>query len=161
MNHIRIRPIEDDDRPMVVSLLQKHAGSHLMVSRGKLLDASEQLGFLAEDERGIVGIMTLHFADGQCEVFTLHAFYQREGIGSQLLKQAEAEARVRNITRLWLITTNDNVEAIAFYQIFGWKIAAIHIDAIEQSRKLKPQIPLIGNHGIPIRDEIEFEKQLQ
>ena len=31
---------------------------------------------------------------------------------------------------------------------------------MEESRKLKPEIPLIGEYEIPIRDEIEFEMEI-
>jgi hypothetical protein len=39
-------------------------------------------------------------------------------------------------------------------------LVAIHRNAIEISRKLKPSIPIIGKHGIPIKHEIEFEMNL-
>ena len=62
--------------------------------------------------------------------------------------------------RVWLITTNDNLDAIRFYQRRGFMISAIYKNALEFSRKLKPSIPTIGRYGIYMRDEIEFEKQL-
>jgi hypothetical protein len=63
-------------------------------------------------------------------------------------------------TRLWLITTNDNLHALRFYQKRGFMLVAVHRNAVEQSRKLKPEIPLYGKDGIPIRDEIELEMLL-
>jgi hypothetical protein len=36
-------------------------------------------------------------------------------------------------------------------------LVAIHENALEQSRRLKPEIPLTGLEGRPIRDELEFE----
>jgi RimJ/RimL family protein N-acetyltransferase len=62
--------------------------------------------------------------------------------------------------RLWLITTNDNEPAIQFYQRRGMTLVAIHHNALSESRKLKPEIPLIGLGGQPLRDEIEFEYRL-
>jgi hypothetical protein len=59
--------------------------------------------------------------------------------------------------RLWLITTNDNLHALRFYQRRGLVLVAVHRNAIEQSRKLKPQIPKLGYDNIPVRDEIELE----
>jgi hypothetical protein len=50
--------------------------------------------------------------------------------------------------------------ALRFYQQRGFVLAAIHRNALEQSRKLKPEIPLVGNDGIPLRDEIELEMML-
>ena len=70
------------------------------------------------------------------------------------------EARARGCSRVWFITTNDNVDAIRFYQRRGFTIAAVHVNALAESRRLKPSIALVGNYGIPIRDEIEFEMML-
>ena len=30
--------------------------------------------------------------------------------------------------------------------------------ALDESRKIKPQIPMIGTNGIPIKHEIEFKR---
>jgi hypothetical protein len=59
-----------------------------------------------------------------------------------------------------LITTNDNTAALRFWQKRGFKLLRVHRNAVEKSRKLKPEIPLTGNDGIPIRDEIELEMML-
>ena len=39
-------------------------------------------------------------------------------------------------------------------------MVCIYRKEIEYSRKIKPEIPIIGNYGIEIRDEIEMEKWL-
>ena len=90
----------------------------------------------------------------------MNAIEERKGIGTALLDEIESLAKQKNCKRLWLITTNDNVDALRFYQKRGYEIKAVHPHAIEESRKIKPQIPLIGNYGIPIRDEIEMDKLL-
>jgi hypothetical protein len=66
--------------------------------------------------------------------------------------------RAQGCRRLWLITTNDDRPARAFYQAFGWRQCAIHRGAITAARRLKPQIPPTGHAGIPIEHEIEFER---
>jgi len=72
----------------------------------------------------------------------------------------EKLAKMKNCSRIWLITTNDNVDALRFYQKRGYEIKSVHRYAIEESRKIKPQLPFVGKYGIPIRDEIEMEKSL-
>jgi hypothetical protein len=67
------------------------------------------------------------------------------------------EARKRNCWRVFLITTNDNLNALGFYQKRGFELVAIHRGAVNESRKVKPSIPLIGDNNIPLRDEIELE----
>jgi GNAT superfamily N-acetyltransferase len=77
-----------------------------------------------------------------------------------LINAVVEEARKRNCTRIFLITTNDNLNALGFYQKRGFELVAIHRGAVNESRKIKPGIPLMGNDGIPLRDEIELELTL-
>jgi ribosomal protein S18 acetylase RimI-like enzyme len=85
---------------------------------------------------------------------------QRRGVGSALLERVAAEARSRSCRRLWLITTNDNLNALGFYQRRGLRLVALRRDAIAEARKLKPEISAVGAQGIPIRDDIELELAL-
>jgi ribosomal protein S18 acetylase RimI-like enzyme len=62
--------------------------------------------------------------------------------------------------RLYLVTTNDNTRALRFYQKRGFTICAVRLNVMDESRKIKPQISLTGEDGIPIRDEIELELEL-
>jgi ribosomal protein S18 acetylase RimI-like enzyme len=87
----------------------------------------------------------------------LETFLQNKGIGTQIIEKIKEIAKIKNCKRIWLITSNDNIDAIKFYQRKGFNIANIYKNAMDKSRELKPSIPLIGNYEIPIRDEIEFE----
>ena len=69
-------------------------------------------------------------------------------------------AKKAGCSRIWLITTNDNLHALGFYQRRGFVIKAVHPNALDRSRELKPSIPLISENGIPLRDEIELEMSL-
>lgn len=40
------------------------------------------------------------------------------------------------------------------------RLVAVHQGAVDAARRLKPAIPLIGKHGIPIHDELELELEL-
>jgi N-acetylglutamate synthase-like GNAT family acetyltransferase len=78
-----------------------------------------------------------------------------------LIDKAIEEARIRGCRRLFLITTNDNLNALGFYQKRGFEIVAIYRGAVNESRKRKPSIPQVGMNGIPLRDEIELEIKLK
>jgi ribosomal protein S18 acetylase RimI-like enzyme len=160
MNNICIRPICLSDKATVEDLLREHWGDCKVVSRGKVYDAAVLPGFVALDGGSFVGLVTLHMEGGACEVVTLDAYMQGKGIGSALMRAAEEFAVARNCRRLWLITSNDNVGALLFYQKLGFRIVAVHLDAIDEARKIKPQIPHVAENGIPIRDEIELVKPL-
>lgn len=62
---------------------------------------------------------------------------------------------------LWLVTTNDNVDAIRFYQRRGFRLSALRPGAVEEARRdLKAEIPEVGGYGIPMRDELEFVRDV-
>ena len=151
-----IRELCASDREWVGHLLQEHWGATVVVSRGRLHHADRLPGFLAVCNDMPVGLLTFHIDGDQLEVVTLNSLAERRGIGTALLAAARAAARTAHCQRLWLITTNDNVPAIEFYQRRGLVVAAIHRGAMEVSRCLKPQIPECGIGGVPIRDEIEL-----
>lgn len=155
-----IREITDADREWVLKIIRGW-GADFIVSRGWKIYAADLPGFLAEDYDGRkVGLLTYEIIGGHCEVVTLDAFVKFSGIGTALMEKAIEAARASGCRRVWLITTNDNLDAIRFYQRRGFTIAAVHVNALERSRKLKPSIPEIGLHGIPLRDEVEFEMGL-
>jgi hypothetical protein len=67
-------------------------------------------------------------------------------------------AERKGCTRLWVVTTNDNCDALRFYQRRGFQLAQLRPGAVNASRQtLKPAIPTVGLFGIPIRDELELE----
>jgi N-acetylglutamate synthase-like GNAT family acetyltransferase len=104
-----------------------------------------------------VGLVTYRLAEGECELVTINSQRPGAGIGSALLEAVKEAAQKGGCRRLWLITTNDNLEALRFYQLRGFALVAVHRNALEASRRLKPQIPKVGQHGIPLRDELELE----
>jgi hypothetical protein len=80
--------------------------------------------------------------------------------GTALIEAAGQLARQQRCARLRVITTNDNVDALRFYQRRGFCLVTVHRGAVDRSRaRLKPEIPSVGAYGILVRDEIELEKQ--
>ena len=69
--------------------------------------------------------------------------------------------RSKNIRRIWLTTTNDNMTAMTFNQRLGFRIVQVRPGAVDEARKFKPQIPQVSANGIPIRDEIVLALDLE
>ena len=153
---ITIRQLEGADRTWATRFLTEEAGSPRVVSRGVLHQADSLPGLVADLSGDLIGLLTYRIEGPEMEVVSLHARSQRKGVGSALLDAAKATARRAGCKRLWLITTNDNQPAIDFYTKRGMKLAAIYKDALLQSRRIKPEIPLVGLGGIPITDELEI-----
>lgn len=155
--------LETDEKEIswIIDYLQKNWGNENIVSRGKTLDASKLKGFIARFEEENCGLITYNITGHECEIVTLDSSIEGKGIGTQLINKVKNEAIRKECTRLWLITTNDNIDALRFYQKRGFELVSVHRNAINLSRKLKPSIPFIGYHGIPVKDEIELEMVLK
>jgi GNAT superfamily N-acetyltransferase len=156
---VTVRPLGDGDHEWAVAKLRELWGDGV-VSRGRMHDPAELPGFLAEEDGQPAGLLTYRIDGGDCEVVTINAFPRGSGAGTALIEAAAAAAREAGARRLWLITTNDNLRALRFYQRRGFRLSALHRDALERSRELKPSIPEIGLDGIPLRDELELELRL-
>jgi ribosomal protein S18 acetylase RimI-like enzyme len=118
-------------------------------------------GFVALDADGRpIGLVTYQIAGKACEVVTLNSAQANRGVGTALLDAVRDVAVQARCSRVWLITTNDNLRALGFYQKRGYQLVAVHRDALQRSRELKPSIPLVSNDGIPVRDEVELEYPL-
>lgn len=179
-----IRPLQREDREWVAHFLDEHWGSTQMVTRGRILYGHLLPGFVAErpkpleegaepeeidddatEENPIVtmekiGLLTYNVEDQECEIISLDSRMEGSGIGTALVNELVMAAKESKINRIWLITTNDNLPALKFWQKRNFCLVKVHSNAIEQARRLKPQIPITGIEGIPIRDELELEMSL-
>ena len=157
---LSVHQIHPSDREWLEQLLREHWGGPTVVARGRVHVASQLDGAIATIGTRRTGAITWLVEGDSCEVVTLNSLQSGLGVGSALVRASTHAARASQCRRLWLITTNDNLSAIRFYQRRGFELVAVHRRAIERSRQLKPSIPLVGDHGIPIRDEIELEIDL-
>lgn len=155
-----IRPAEKRDRNWIAQYLDKHWGSTRIVSRGQVYLAHLLPGFIAMQDEKPVGLITYRVDGEQCEIVSFNSDIEGQGIGTALIEAVKQTVTEEGCKRLWLITTNDNMRALRFYQKRGFALAAVYPNALENSRKLKPEIPLFGIDGIPLRDEIELEMRL-
>ena len=143
-----------------VSEIIKGWGSDILVSRGKPHKAQGLDGILAWDNGKIIGLGLYYIKNNECEIALLETFDQNKGIGTRIIEKIIEIAKESKCKKIWLVTTNSNINAIKFYQKRGFDISNIYINAMNKARKIKPEIPEIAENGIKIRDEIEFEIKL-
>jgi GNAT superfamily N-acetyltransferase len=155
-----IRPLTADDESWVVEFIDRRWGAPFVVAHGKLYYPNSLPGFVAEVDGEPVGLLTYHVDGLDWEIVTIDSLEPGAGTGSDLIYALRQEAKRAGARRLWLITTNDNLNALRFYQKRGFALVAVHRNALERSRQLKPNIPLVGQDGIPLRDELELEMLL-
>jgi ribosomal protein S18 acetylase RimI-like enzyme len=159
MTGMRIRAFEAGDTEWVDEMLARELGSRWQARRGELVDVLSFDGLVAvNDERG-VGYLSYRRDGKECELVALVASPRRLGAGTALIEGLKQHGW--GAKRIWLVTTNDNLDALRFYQRRGFRLTALRPGAVDAARKqLKPQIPPTGAFGIPLRDELELELRL-
>jgi len=147
---------EAEDRAWAEARLNGEWGGALQARRGELLDVLALPGFVAEEDGQPLGIATYRVEGSECELAFIEAFERRHGVGTALLDAVREAAADRR--RIWVVTTNDNLDALRFFQRRGFRLASLRSGAVDEAREtLKPSIGRVGEHGIPIRDELELE----
>jgi ribosomal protein S18 acetylase RimI-like enzyme len=160
MATIEVHPIQAEDRPWIASRTRAQWGGETVVAHGVCYVPRELPGYVALVAGERAGWVTYQIDRQACEIVALESLRRNRGIGTLLIEAVAAMARHAGCRRVWLITTNDNLRALGFYQKRGFAITAVYPNALERSRQLKPEIPLVGQDGIPLRDEIELERVL-
>jgi ribosomal protein S18 acetylase RimI-like enzyme len=150
-----IRAVSDADVEMVRAFARDRWGADVAVSQGRIHQLDQLPGFVALTPDGrVAGLVTYLIEGDSCEVVSIDAVDQGQGTGTALLARAVEAARSAGCRQVRLVTTNDNLRALRFYQRGGFRLIGLNPGAVEHSRRLKPQIPAIGAHGIPLRDEL-------
>ncbi|MBR5110498.1 MAG: GNAT family N-acetyltransferase [Clostridia bacterium] len=155
-----IRAIDQKEREPINAFIVRQWYTAQMVVHGESIDLASADGFYACESNEITGLITYRLSGKEMEILSLDSLHERQGTGSALLNEAIIKAKDIGAERIKLITTNDNLPAMRFYQKRGFHRTRLYRNAVEQARKLKPEIPLIGMDGIPLEDEIEFEMEL-
>lgn len=155
-----IREIEAKDKDWLKSLLKAQFGSERIVLRGKVVNAFDFPGFIAELDFKNVGVVLYEILSKNLEIITLVSIRPKQGVGTALIEKLKTEAVKLNKKIIKVITTNDNTQALRFYQKRGFDIIKFYPNSLAKLRVLKPELPESGNDGIPIRDEIELQTAL-
>lgn len=158
--HFEVRRVEAHERPLVASFLEAQWGSVQIVSRGSVHEADTLPAFIAIWDEQMVGLVTYCIHEDVCEIVSLDSLMVKIGVGTALVEAVIQEAAQYGCQRVWLITSNDNLTALGFYQRRGFRLVAVYQGAIDDARMIKPSIPYSGMDNIPIHDEIELELRL-
>lgn len=158
---IDVRPLTDNDRAWAVQVETDSWSKPVVARLGELVDPTQLSGFIALLNGKRVGLASYAVRDEECELVTIRSLSEGRGVGRALLDAIRDAAVAAGCTRLWLITTNDNLRALELFQRWGMEIVAFHRHAVTEARRnLKPSIGERGAHGIPIAHEFELELRL-
>jgi ribosomal protein S18 acetylase RimI-like enzyme len=157
MGQVTTRAFTEADLPWAERLVGGGFGGRLQVRLGSVIDPLACPGLVAEADGDPVGIVTFDADGSDVEVVYIEVTAKHNGVGTRLLDALEAQTEAQ---RLWLVTTNDNLDGLRFYQRRGFRITEVRPGAVDEARQtLKPSISEVGRFGIPIRDEIVLERR--
>lgn len=153
-----VRPCEDADRQAVLDLFERDFGS----TRVSAFEAEHALvdvpALVATVKDGLLAGALAYRIDGealQMLALATDPMWQRSGVGGHLVARAEVLAREAGCRRAVLVTSNDNLPALYFYQRQHYRVAAVAIGSLVARAAGRP-----GFAGIHVRDEIRLEKDL-
>jgi DNA-3-methyladenine glycosylase I len=152
-----LRKLTPGDLPRLKQFWRAQWAGEEMIVHGEVFRPEQLEGFVNEDWTGLV---TYVIGPTGCEIISMDSLREGGGTGSAMIEAVAAEASQRGCGRVFLSTTNDNLRALGFYQRRGFELVHVRRGAVNEARKLKPGIPLIGDNDIPLRDEIELELRL-
>ena len=157
-----IRILTPEDEAAAARLLDATIAGRVQVRMGEVHDVLALPGFVAEVDGAIAGLVTYEVEGPTAELAALavEPRCRLGGIGSALIEAVVSAATGEGARELWLVTTNDNLDALRLYQRRGFRLREVRPGAVDESRALKPAIPEIGQYGIPLRDELILVRPL-
>ena len=153
---MKIDRITDDNRKIVAQFIIDNWYDSIMVIKGERVDVTTEDGYCIINENSVEAVVTYRLKNNICEITLLHTVKQRCGIGKMLMHEVIETAKSEGADTVTVVTTNDNIGAIAFYQKIGFDIVNIYRNSMDYVRKIKPTVPIMGENGSPLRHEIEF-----
>ncbi|MDG4823695.1 GNAT family N-acetyltransferase [Asanoa sp. WMMD1127] len=147
-----------DDREALDTFHEQNWGGPIVVVHDEAIDLRTLPALIATGPDGkLAGALSWRVDGDALEVVSIAAAATGTGVGTALLNAVVAEARSAGSSRVWLVTTNDNLRALHFYQRRGMRIVGVDPGAADRARLMKPRIPTVGENGIPVHDELRLE----
>jgi GNAT superfamily N-acetyltransferase len=159
---MKVREKGPKDQPWIEALLnERWGGGGKVIVHGEIIDARLLPGLIAGQREGLATFQIRRVKDmAVAELVTLDAVTVGQGVGTALIDALISRLRAEKVEVLRVTTTNDNLNALRFYQRRGFRLTEVRPGAVDDARRVKPSISMIGEYGIPIRDEIELERRV-
>lgn len=150
-----VRLAQSDDLVWVSAALIQAWGCNIIVANGEAIDALQCPCFICSENDGLLVFRELQ--GDSIEIVAIESFSPGKGVGRKLLDRLIQHGVDNEKRYVTATTTNDNMPALKFYQRYGFSLFELRVGAVDQARnRLKPEIPVRGIDGVPIRDEIEL-----
>jgi len=143
---MQIEPISAEDKKPILDVVRTFWGDETIIVHNEIFLVSELDGLKAVEEQNIIAVLHYRLLGEECEILTLASTKPGRGGGTALIAEVEKIARKNRCRLISLITTNDNLHTLGFYQRRGFHLAGLYPDQVTKSRLIKPSIPDIGKN---------------
>lgn len=144
------------DRSAIETICDRAMGETVVDLFGSTFDVLDAVNLIAELSGELVGLLSMVVRNGEATLILLSVYpdHQGTGVGSDLLKAAEALAVERGLAFMRVAVTNDDVPLLYFYQRHGFAIYEVGVG--EVADRFGSATP--GFSSIPVRDEIRMRR---
>ncbi|MFN2302783.1 MAG: GNAT family N-acetyltransferase, partial [Anaerolineales bacterium] len=136
MMSVIIETIQAQDHERISEIVCDLWGDESVVVHNEIFNPKKLEGFKAVEDDIIIGILHYQIRGSECEILTLASLREKHGVGTALINAIETLAKSNGCHKLSLITTNDNLLALGFYQRRGFHLKALFPNQVAQSRKI-------------------------
>jgi ribosomal protein S18 acetylase RimI-like enzyme len=156
---VDVRALRPADLVAAERVVDHALGSRHQARLDEVHDVLSYDGFGAWMGEELVGVVM--YSDEELVAIGVEAEHRGTGVAAQLVDAVVQAFTVAGRPTVWLVTTNDNLDAIRLYQRHGFRLTEVRPGAVDEVRRtLKPQIPVMGGHGIELHDELVFTRDL-
>lgn len=156
MEIVHIGDLCSIEKDSIMAKIKTNWGSTSIVYSGMVYDLNTLKGIALKNNDIIVSILFYQVINKELNIILLESFVKRKGFGRIILQKIKEISKGNKYKRIIVTTTNDNIDAIKFYQLNEFDIIEVKFNAVDLSRKIKPEIPSVGNYGIKIKHELIF-----
>ncbi|MGW5369303.1 GNAT family N-acetyltransferase [Streptomyces sp. NPDC004009] len=155
-----IKRIATSDWPVLLPLLTERWGAPFIIKHHTRFQLDGVSGLMAIRDDAVLGLLTWVDSGSEAELLTLDALTRRLGVGGSLLDAFMEDARPAGFRRVLATVTNDQLTGMKLLQRRGFRIDTVRRGAVDAARKVKPQIPDVGEAGIAVHDELDLSIDL-
>ncbi len=140
----------------------KALGGPVVACNGSLVDLRAHPARIAVRDGARAGF-AVHAKGSQVELLAIRALIPGQGVGTALVEDLVAIAKDEGARSIAVETTNDNLDALRFYQRRGFHLTDCRIGGFADVRRLKGldrDVPYLGVGGVEIRDIFRLERRL-
>ena len=142
---MKVRDKEPEDQPWIEKILSERWRGVQVIVHNEIFEAHLLPALVAVEKDGLATFRIQQTNRGKfAELMTLDAVTANQGVGTALVEVLISRLRVEFVTALRVTTTNDNLNALRFYQRRAFRITEVRPGAVNSDRLSNRTVDVIA-----------------